>query len=221
MAERLTREQQRQRNRTKLIEAAEKVFAERGIHGASLDEIAAEAGLTKGAVYSNFASKEELIQQVMRYRQSTPEITELARLWTSGLPPEQLIDEYSAEYIKLARSGERNTFGRVAIEFFTHAMRNPDAREKLLEDLSQPVGCDAHPLVPPGSELARLPQQHVDTILTAFDLGLGLLALIDPERHPPELYGVTLRLLAGLSLDESHIPPVAEAMQVSNPDAAN
>lgn len=221
MAERLTREQQRLSNRTKLIEAAEKVFAERGIQGASLDEIAAEAGLTKGAVYSNFASKEELIQEVMRHRQSTPEVTELVRLWTSGLPAEQLIDEYSAEYVKLAHSGERNTFGRVAIEFFTHAIRNPEAREKLLELWSPAVESGGHPLVPQGSELARLPQQHVETILTAFDLGLGMLGLIDPERHPPELYGVTLRLLAGLSLDESQIPLVAEEVQVSNPGAAN
>ncbi|WP_253759652.1 TetR/AcrR family transcriptional regulator [Nonomuraea thailandensis] len=36
------------------------MFAERGIQGASVDEVAAEAGLTKGAVYSNFDGKEDL-----------------------------------------------------------------------------------------------------------------------------------------------------------------
>jgi hypothetical protein len=48
VTERLTRQEQRERNRLKLLEAAEKVFAERGVQGASLDEVAAEAGLTKG-----------------------------------------------------------------------------------------------------------------------------------------------------------------------------
>jgi AcrR family transcriptional regulator len=221
MAERLTRDQQRLRNRTKLIQAAEKVFAERGIPGASLDEIAAQAGLTKGAVYSNFASKEELIEEVLRYRQDTPDITELAKLWTSGLPAEQLIDKWSAQYAEVALSGRRNIFGRVVFEFFTYAMRNPGAREKLLELFSPAVESGSHPLVPQGSQLARLPRQHVDTILMALDLGLGMLGLIDIERYPPELYGVALRLLAGLDLDESQIPPVADEKQAGNPGAAS
>ncbi len=40
--------------------AARTVFLRRGFHGASLDEIAEEAGYTKGAVYSNFAGKDDL-----------------------------------------------------------------------------------------------------------------------------------------------------------------
>src|ERR1700752_4858891 len=47
--------------RDKLFEAAARVFEEQGIGGASIEAIAAEAGFTRGAFYSNFASKEELI----------------------------------------------------------------------------------------------------------------------------------------------------------------
>jgi AcrR family transcriptional regulator len=50
---------------TRLIEGATAVIAEKGFQRASLEEIAARAGLTKGAIYSNFGSKEELFLAVV------------------------------------------------------------------------------------------------------------------------------------------------------------
>jgi AcrR family transcriptional regulator len=50
----------RQRTRAKLIEAAAEVIGEKGYDRASLEEIAARAGMTRGAVYGNFKGKEEL-----------------------------------------------------------------------------------------------------------------------------------------------------------------
>src|SRR6202012_5981794 len=47
--------------RTKLLEAAATVYARRGFAGATLDEVASEAGFTKGAVYGHFGSKENLL----------------------------------------------------------------------------------------------------------------------------------------------------------------
>lgn len=46
--------------RTRVLTAARQVFTDMGYHRASLNAIAREAGFSKGAVYSNFASKEEL-----------------------------------------------------------------------------------------------------------------------------------------------------------------
>lgn len=57
--------------RRDLLEAAARVFARRGIDGASVDDIAAEAGYTKGAVYSNYGSKKALIDAVVLDRTST------------------------------------------------------------------------------------------------------------------------------------------------------
>jgi AcrR family transcriptional regulator len=51
----------REDTRARLFEAAARIFEEQGIGGASVGAIAAAAGLTRGAVYSNFANKEELI----------------------------------------------------------------------------------------------------------------------------------------------------------------
>src|ERR1700730_5330771 len=58
--ERLTPTRRRELTRRNLLEAAAVVFAREGFHGASLDEVAATAGFTKGAVYSNFKSKDDL-----------------------------------------------------------------------------------------------------------------------------------------------------------------
>src|SRR6476620_3512679 len=60
MATRITRTERKARTRDELLLAARSVFLRRGFHGASLDEIAEEAGYTKGAVYSNFAGKDDL-----------------------------------------------------------------------------------------------------------------------------------------------------------------
>jgi AcrR family transcriptional regulator len=55
-----SRAEQRAQTREALLDAAAKVFAQRGFHGASVDAIAEEAGYTKGAVYAHFDSKEGL-----------------------------------------------------------------------------------------------------------------------------------------------------------------
>jgi AcrR family transcriptional regulator len=57
---RLTRNERKAQTRADLLVAARRVFLARGFHGASLDEIAEEAGYTKGAVYSNFVDKDAL-----------------------------------------------------------------------------------------------------------------------------------------------------------------
>jgi AcrR family transcriptional regulator len=61
---RMTRVEQNELTRQRLLEAAEIVIARLGYAGASIDLIASEAGFSRGAVYSNFANKEELFLEV-------------------------------------------------------------------------------------------------------------------------------------------------------------
>jgi AcrR family transcriptional regulator len=65
---RMTRPERKARTRDELLAAAGAVFMRRGFHGASLEEIADEAGYTKGAVYSNFADKDALFVAVLEAR---------------------------------------------------------------------------------------------------------------------------------------------------------
>ncbi|HEX7610674.1 MAG TPA: helix-turn-helix domain-containing protein, partial [Solirubrobacteraceae bacterium] len=64
-ATRMTREQSRALTRERLLSAARGVFARRGFHGASVEEIASEAGFSTGALYSNFDGKEDLFLVLM------------------------------------------------------------------------------------------------------------------------------------------------------------
>src|SRR6476646_7446205 len=56
----LTPERRRAMTRQHLLDAAAIVFTRNGFHGSTLDEVASTAGFTKGAVYSNFTSKDDL-----------------------------------------------------------------------------------------------------------------------------------------------------------------
>jgi AcrR family transcriptional regulator len=61
----VTRRIPRDQVRTRVLAAAAQVFAERGFAGATTDQVAAAAGFTKGAVYSNFGGKPELFAAVL------------------------------------------------------------------------------------------------------------------------------------------------------------
>lgn len=58
---RLLKEKQRQERVELILQAAEEVFAEKGYHDTSMDEIAARVGVAKGTLYQHFSSKEELV----------------------------------------------------------------------------------------------------------------------------------------------------------------
>jgi AcrR family transcriptional regulator len=63
---RLTREQSRDQTRERLLDAAQALFMAKGFVGASVEDIAQEAGYTRGAFYSNFDSKAELLVELLR-----------------------------------------------------------------------------------------------------------------------------------------------------------
>ncbi|MET0831731.1 MAG: helix-turn-helix domain-containing protein, partial [Acidimicrobiia bacterium] len=64
-ATRATRVERKAQTRSDLLTAARRVFLRSGFHGASVEEIAEEAGYTKGAVYSNFEDKAALYLAVL------------------------------------------------------------------------------------------------------------------------------------------------------------
>lgn len=64
-ARRLTRREQQEQTRVRLIDAANRMFAEGGIIAASLRNLCARAGFSQGAFYSNFTSKDELLLSVI------------------------------------------------------------------------------------------------------------------------------------------------------------
>src|SRR5256885_2715847 len=99
MAVRLTRAQSAARTRSRLLEAAQRVFFERGFHGASLEAVAEEAGLSKGAVYSRFESKADLFLafQEERNQQTIRRNTRVFRDLGQGDSPVEVVVGYWRE----------------------------------------------------------------------------------------------------------------------------
>lgn len=99
------RAEKMQENRLKLIAAARKAFAEKGFAAASMDDLTAEAGLTRGALYHNFGDKKGLLAAVVS--QIDSEMAERAKQAGAGAPDlwEGLMIE-SAVYIEMALQPE-------------------------------------------------------------------------------------------------------------------
>lgn len=65
---RLTRAEQQEQTKARLLASAAELFAERGVNGASVEQIAEHAGYSRGAFYSNFADKQALVAALLMER---------------------------------------------------------------------------------------------------------------------------------------------------------
>ena len=129
----LTPERRRQQTRDHLLQAAAQVFAERGFHGASLDDVAAAAGFTKGAVYSNFKNKEDLFLALLESRFAS-ELEDLkAVLAQSEVGADDRLSDFVTLVVEQPNGPARVTWGTLYEEFHLYARRNPEARARLAE----------------------------------------------------------------------------------------
>src|SRR5215212_6813407 len=123
----LTRAERREQTRNDLIGAADRCFVEGGFHPTSLDQIADAAGYTKGAVYSNFASKEDLFFAVYERRaERSAETTEA----TIAEAPDPItgIERVSRAGVE-RRASVDDGWLAVFFEFWAHVLRHPELRE--------------------------------------------------------------------------------------------
>ena len=117
---RLSREESRALTREKLLASARTVVAREGHESASIDRIAEEAGFSKGAFYSNFNSKEEIVLELLETH-SLQDVTEIAALIGDSPDPAHMIKVIS-EWAHL-RSGDPS-LGMLALELFRRARRD-------------------------------------------------------------------------------------------------
>lgn len=119
---RLSREESRLQTRAHLLAAAKQLFVERGFGATSLRDIAAEAGYTQGAFYSNFASKEDLFVELMRERSKT-QVTDIAR--TLSDPSASADDILSALEVWAQTLDAEPEWSVLGVEFKLQGRRNP------------------------------------------------------------------------------------------------
>ncbi|WP_233272919.1 TetR/AcrR family transcriptional regulator [Paraburkholderia acidisoli] len=109
--------------RAHLLAAAKRLFVERGFGATSLRDIAAEAGYTQGAFYSNFASKEALFVELMRERSKT-QVGDIARaLSDPAASAEDILAALERWAKQLDAEPEWSVLG---VEFTLQGRRNPE-----------------------------------------------------------------------------------------------
>lgn len=199
---RLTRAEAQQVTRQRLLDAARQVFAAKGFDRASLDDVAAHAGLTKGAVYSNFATKGDLILALMRQRRADQRRDLSARaIGDPTLPPEERFRQVGTSYAAAMGQREARDWAILVLEYSAHAMRGEPARGVLAEGLSQLREAISESLAEtppePGRAQSAPATAELAAIVVALDVGLALQHLLDPESVPAELYGTALARLLG------------------------
>jgi AcrR family transcriptional regulator len=127
---RMTRAERSEQTRSELVAAARAVFLRRGFHGASLDEISADAGYTTGAVYSRFGGKDELFLAVI-----DDHFERRTRLYSEAALAAGDYVSAQREVMRAAAVAGREEPGwtPLLMEFWTHAARRDDLRAAVAE----------------------------------------------------------------------------------------
>lgn len=186
---RLTRAESQKWTRTAVLEAAARVFARRGYDGASVAEIAAEAGFSHGAVYSNFNDKEDLFLALYErwVAERVAEIEAEAEAESSAAERAQTL---VAGWLRRLEA-DPDAF-LLRLEFTARAARDPALREKLSARVGAVPLAIARLQVPAGDRAGsrfELPAEQVALALQALSLGLALEALANPAAVQPEVGG--------------------------------
>jgi AcrR family transcriptional regulator len=127
---RLSRKEKQAKTRSSLMKSAAKVFCRHGMDRASIDQVAEDAGYTKGAFYANFKSKEELFLAMLdeRFEQRIEEV-ERAFSDADESPPEQA-RHAAADFARSLHADPE--VARLFQEFYTYAIRDDSFREELI-----------------------------------------------------------------------------------------
>lgn len=211
--------------REKILAAAGRVFARKGFQAARLDEVAADAGLTKGAIYWHFRSKNDLFFALLDHKFSqhiAPVPEEVQQAVAHGDPRLAMTGILRAGFARLRADHD---WPRLYLEFIGHA-RDPAMQARLAKFHQDGITLAAthlHTL-----QQAGLAPAHVDTGVQAvfwsslFD-GLMLAWLINPEQidHDALVDRIVAMLWHGLA-PEANAPaaaPRARPAVLSSPSA--
>jgi AcrR family transcriptional regulator len=184
-----TRKERQAHTRARLMDSAAALAASRGIEGASLDAVAQAAGFTKGAVYANFRSKEELFLAMLDAHFDA-RLAEIDQILATDIDPDEQARQ-AAEGMMRMLAAEPGTH-RLFFEFAVHAARNEDFREQLVaryrglrERLAELLADRVRRL---GIEPV-VPSDDVAAMAFAMANGVALERLLEPEAVADTMFG--------------------------------
>jgi AcrR family transcriptional regulator len=182
--------------REELLTAALHVFARRGYDQAGVDEIAAEAGYSKGALYWHFSGKEDLLTALLEERIDAP-AREIVELLQSAHPDRDMSVEAARAFARRLR--EQREAVLLDREYWSLAIRDPELRARyiarqtdlrvaLAKALQARMDHLGTPDLPLGAE-------QVARIVMSIIAGLAVDELVEPGSVDPDLLGETLAVL--------------------------
>ena len=200
----MTRKERQQHTRDCLMRSAARVFARRGLEQASIDEVAADAGFTKGAFYANFSSKEELFLEMLDERFSE-RLEQIERLSSTG---EQVEDQARAAGEEFTRFLAADPdWQRLFFAFAAYAARDERFRVELVRRYERLREGIAAVYERRSAELGLpLPVAPRELAMMTFAManGVALERMLEPESASEDLFGgllviffAGLRALAG------------------------
>ncbi|MEV6239506.1 TetR/AcrR family transcriptional regulator [Lentzea sp. NPDC051838] len=195
---RLSRAESQARTRTLLTETAQRLFLRDGYHATSLEKVADAAGFSKGAVYSNFGSKDELCLIVLDALYGE-RITEIVKVFTSGTTIEDRIQAFEAYAETMIGDAPRTQF---EVEFALQARKDPDLRAELARRDAAVADALKGLIDQQTEELGLkpvLPTEDVARALLSLGIGLGVQRFV--EGAPPiRVLTNTMRVLLGIAV---------------------
>lgn len=199
----LGRAQRKATTQAAIIEAAGRLFAEQGITATSLDAIAAEVGLTKGAVYASFPSKQAVVDAVDANRRM---VIAFAPLYREDLPLKARLRELGSNLAAARREVPAHLF-LLDLEFYLEALRNRAAGKRLAAIQRTQTDEAVRKLRKTNAarrESTPIPLDQFVQALGAVGRGLVWLFMTSPEAVSDESVATLFELLAG-----SQVPPAA------------
>jgi AcrR family transcriptional regulator len=182
--------------REALLVAGARVFSRHGFQAATLREIASEAGMTTGAVYSNFDGKADLFLAVIEEK-IDPRL-EVMYEAARHAPPGRVGDRVGPEFAAYVK--QRRRWLILLIEFWAQAARDPKLRPKFAERHGKLRAAIAAVLAERAATLEAplaFPPDALATLLIALTNGMAVEQLADPAAVPENLYARAIDLLLG------------------------
>lgn len=191
----------RDRTRAALLEAARSLVREKGYARTTLEEVAARAGMTTGAIYGNFRNRDELF----------------IALGDAYWPPIKPRVAPGATFVEVMRAmaaatiealPDRSVAAVGRLTGMAYTLEHPELRQRVYEITSARYGMGAAWLETlADADDLPMPKEHLVRVIHALIEGLVLLRLLTPELFPDEVIYAAFGALAAAPRPESHAGP--------------
>jgi AcrR family transcriptional regulator len=190
------RTERRARTRAQLLSAAARVYARRGFDGATLDDVADEAGYTKGAVYDHFGSKENLLFALLDEHLAA-QLEEQIALFDPATDASERPRAGAEKWMQQLE--EAPDAFRLFVEAWLRGQRDEELRPRVAGGMEawratlRSFGRQRRP--DPATEVSEELLEQVATLMLGLGIGLGMVKLADPDSVSPRLLGAMFVLL--------------------------